>query len=606
MANRIKLAGTTANAFQIGLKGPILGSNNVTSGYQLNLPANVGANAQVLTTDGLGNLSWTTPSGGGGNGTPGGSNTQVQFNDDGNFGGNANFTFNKTTSVLSVTGNISAGNVILANNAGVVYVNNITGLAGQPVIIESDGTEDISLNADTIRIGDNNTDATIATHGTGDLILRTHLGSADEGNIIIRDGANGNIQLNPNGTGIVIANSAVSATGNVSANFFIGNGSQLTGLPASSSIANGNSNVSIPAANGNILFTANAANSMTITSSNVIIGNGAGGIITAGQVTATGNITAGQVTATGNITANFFIGNGSALTGLSTTSISNGNSNVRVFANANVTISSVGNANIVVVTGTGANVAGTLNVTGVVTLTSNANLRISGGSNGQVLTTDGSSNLRWANGGGGNGTALVNGNSNVIVSANSNITMSVAGVANLTTFTNANVIFGTTGSNGNITGANVITANTANVGEISITGNIGNANVITANIVNANTTMTVGNLTVGTQIIPQNSQSANYDLVAADSGKQIFHPSADTTARTFLIPANSNVAFSIGTSITFINQASAGNVTIAVTTDTMRLAGNGATGNRLLTANGIATCVKVTGTEWIISGVNLT
>ena len=118
--------------------------------------------------------------------------------------------------------------------------------------------------------------------------------------------------------------------------------------------------------------------------------------------------------------------------------------------------------------------------------------------------------------------------------------------------------------------------------------------------------MTVGNLTVGTQIIPQNSQSANYDLVAADSGKQIFHPSADTTARTFLIPANSNVAFSIGTSITFINQASAGNISIAVTTDTMRLAGNGATGNRLLTANGIATCVKVTGTEWIISGVNLT
>jgi hypothetical protein len=38
----------------------------------------------------------------------------------------------------------------------------------------------------------------------------------------------------------------------------------------------------------------------------------------------------------------------------------------------------------------------------------------------------------------------------------------------------------------------------------------------------------------------------------------------------------------------------------------MRLAGNGATGTRTLTANGVATAIKITGTEWIISGVNLT
>jgi hypothetical protein len=153
---------------------------------------------------------------------------------------------------------------------------------------------------------------------------------------------------------------------------------------------------------------------------------------------------------------------------------------------------------------------------------------------------------------------------------------------------------------GNIGNANVITANTANVITISVTGNITTGNLI------ANTDILVGNLSVGTKIIPQNSQSANYNIVAADSGKQLFHPSADTTARTFTIPANSNVAFSVGTTITFINQASAGNITIAVTDDTIRLAGNGATGNRLLASNGIATTVKITGTEWIISGVNLT
>lgn len=111
---------------------------------------------------------------------------------------------------------------------------------------------------------------------------------------------------------------------------------------------------------------------------------------------------------------------------------------------------------------------------------------------------------------------------------------------------------------------------------------------------------------VGYLNIPQNSQSAAYTCVLSDAGKHILHPSADTTARTFTIPANSSVAYDIGTAITFINQNAAGSITIAITTDTMRLAGAGTTGSRTLAANGIATAVKVTSTEWIISGTNLT
>jgi hypothetical protein len=92
----------------------------------------------------------------------------------------------------------------------------------------------------------------------------------------------------------------------------------------------------------------------------------------------------------------------------------------------------------------------------------------------------------------------------------------------------------------------------------------------------------------------------------ADTGKHILHPSADTTARTFTIDSNANVAYPIGTAITFINQNSAGILTIAITTDTMRLAGAGTTGSRTLAANGVATAIKITSTEWIISGTNLT
>jgi hypothetical protein len=115
-----------------------------------------------------------------------------------------------------------------------------------------------------------------------------------------------------------------------------------------------------------------------------------------------------------------------------------------------------------------------------------------------------------------------------------------------------------------------------------------------------------GNISFTGATIMQNSQSAAYTLVAADANKHILHPSADTTARTFTIPANSSVAYSIGTALTFVNQNGAGVVTIAINTDTMRLAGAGTTGSRTLDANGIATALKITATEWIISGTGLT
>lgn len=103
-----------------------------------------------------------------------------------------------------------------------------------------------------------------------------------------------------------------------------------------------------------------------------------------------------------------------------------------------------------------------------------------------------------------------------------------------------------------------------------------------------------------------NSQSAAYTLVDADSDAFILHPSADTTARVFTIPANSSVPWPVGTEIEIINQNSAGTITISITTDTMRLAGAGTTGSRTLAANGWARAKKITGTEWIIRGEGLT
>jgi parallel beta-helix repeat protein len=102
------------------------------------------------------------------------------------------------------------------------------------------------------------------------------------------------------------------------------------------------------------------------------------------------------------------------------------------------------------------------------------------------------------------------------------------------------------------------------------------------------------------------SISAAKAFVLGDGNRTFLHPSADTSARTWTIPANSATPYAIGTTFTIINQDSAGVITLAVTSDTIRLAGAGTTGNRSIAANGRAVVEKVTATEWIISGTGVT
>jgi hypothetical protein len=108
----------------------------------------------------------------------------------------------------------------------------------------------------------------------------------------------------------------------------------------------------------------------------------------------------------------------------------------------------------------------------------------------------------------------------------------------------------------------------------------------------------------GFRDVPQVSKSEDYTLVITDAGKQIFHPSSDDNARTFTIPANSSVAFPVGTAITFINRINT--LTIAITTDTLTLANTTDTGSMELAVNGIATAIKIDSTNWLISGVGVT
>lgn len=89
-------------------------SNNIDLGNIENLHIDGGINGYVLSTDGAGNLSWAA-GGGGGNGVPGGSNTQVQYNDSGTFGGSAFFTFNEATNNVNIAGNLIANSFAMGS-----------------------------------------------------------------------------------------------------------------------------------------------------------------------------------------------------------------------------------------------------------------------------------------------------------------------------------------------------------------------------------------------------------------------------------------------------------------------------------------------------------
>lgn len=118
------------------------------------------------------------------------------------------------------------------------------------------------------------------------------------------------------------------------------------------------------------------------------------------------------------------------------------------------------------------------------------------------------------------------------------------------------------------------------------------------------------NSDVGFRGIPQVSKSLSYRAVASDAGKCIFHPYSDGLARTFEIPASSSVNYPLGTTLTFINQASAGTITLAIVagtnSDYMVLAGAGTTGSRTIAPNGIVTAIKVAYNSWLLSGVGVT
>jgi hypothetical protein len=99
-----------------GIPNATWNGNILSLGNASSLSIGGGQNGYFLQTNGNGVLTWAAT--GAGNITPpGGSNTQVQFNDEGEFAGSANFTFDQDVSTLRVL-NANIGNVIANSYSG--------------------------------------------------------------------------------------------------------------------------------------------------------------------------------------------------------------------------------------------------------------------------------------------------------------------------------------------------------------------------------------------------------------------------------------------------------------------------------------------------------
>ena len=270
-----------------------------------------------------------------------------------NFGSNTISTTGNITSgnlltggLISATANITGGNI---TTAGVLKIS------GSSAYIDVAGTGYIQ-NAGMGEMQ-------ISTVAGRPLIINTNAGAYGW-----NFGIGGNLTL-PNG-------GTISGTGNITAGYFFGNGSQLTGLPATYSNSNVTTllaafgsnaisttgNITANNISGNLSVLANSAGRFTLLSDNTLLSgtvanpqnfktsdaytpdidlrNSSGtGTFTQGAtsytirvagtnnlildntglLSAPGNIsTPGQISAAGNITGNYFFGNGSALTSVAT------------------------------------------------------------------------------------------------------------------------------------------------------------------------------------------------------------------------------------------------------------------------------------------------
>ena len=153
----------------------VSGQNTVTADSPTDtLTLVAGSNITISTDNNTDTITISASGGGGGAGNPGGSDTQVQYNDGGSFGGESTFTYNETSNTLSVT-NITATTIsaddITASGTGIPTLTSASNLI-------LDAANAVVLQKSVLRLGIYDTDGVNSLTGQiGDVIYNSSVGS---------------------------------------------------------------------------------------------------------------------------------------------------------------------------------------------------------------------------------------------------------------------------------------------------------------------------------------------------------------------------------------------------------------------------------------------
>jgi len=431
---------------------PNITSLGTLTGLTVSGVTNLGSNSNVkigggapsntyLTTDGAGNLSWSVIN----NFPPGGLNTYVQFNDSGAYGGNAGFTFNTSTGLLSVPGGFSAvGNANVGNIGATNIVGTLT-TASQTNITAVGNLAGLTVIGNSILDGNLNTANTSITG------LLSVTGNANVSNIGATNAVFANVSGNGNGLSSLQGSNVVGTVANATYAF-----NSETAVTASTVTTNAQPN---------------------ITSTGILVSLSVSGNANIGNIGTAGQIISSLATGI----APFVVTSTTQVANLNVASANNATNAVHVTdpSQPNITatgtlvsLSVSGNANV-------GNIGGTNGVFTNVSGNGSALTSITGANvTGQVSFAATANSVAGANVSGQVSNALVAGT--VYTGAQPNVT-SVGTLSSLSVSGNANVgnigagagIYTSLSASGNITGGNLITG-----GLITVTGNVTGANIV--------------------------------------------------------------------------------------------------------------------------------
>ena len=487
---------------------------NITSlgtltGLTVNGVSNLGANSNVVITGGVANAFLRT------NGSGGlvwdtatlipaqGENTQVIFNGGGsNYAGSNSLTFNNSTNVLTVAGNITAGNISGSNN---IFSNFFTGTlrtAAQPNITSVGTLTTLGVSNTVTAVAFTANTGVFTGNGSGLTALNA---SNISTGTVSTDRLSGNYPINITGnaafaTTATSANTAGTVTTNAQGN--ITSVGTLVGLTVTGTINAGN--VTATLLTGTIT-TAAQPNITSVSTS-----------FTGLTLAANGNITlsgaSSQITGANLVSAGFFSGNGSSITGINANSIASGTLAQARLANSNVIL---GNTTLTLGSTT-TTVAGLASVTSTTFVGSLTGAATTAG----TVTTAAQGNITSV----GTLTSLaVTGNISAGNVSATTFTGALSGAA-----TTAGTV--TTAAQPNITSVGTLTSlavtgnasagNISTGGVLSVTGNANVSNLGTARVIatgNISGTQLISNIATGTAplVVTSTTRVANLNVATA-------------------------------------------------------------------------------------------